>query len=171
MNSINKLCQAINNKLDTVILKIDSIDHKIQLLENKIQCIENNKTIKTIKTNTTEKKIHEREMISLSKKTKVVKSGSITIKEYKDCILICGDTYDKKIIIKKYKGLWNPANKGWIIKNKTYKEALLKSLQKNTKKVKFSNIHTNLLSPSVHEESDDIEHSSLSSTLAFLDDE
>ena len=166
MNSIHKLCQTINTKLDGVILKIDNIENKIQLIENKIQLIENKN-----KTNTTEKKIHKREIISLSKKTKVAKSGSITIKEYKDCILICGDTYDKKIIIKKYKGLWNPDNRGWIIKNKTHKDSLLKSLQKITKKVNYSNINNNLLSTSSHKDSADIEPESISSTITFLDDE
>ena len=170
MNSINKLCQTINNKLDTVIVKIDHIENKLQVLENKIQVLGHKPTEKN-KHKSTEKKIHGREMISLSKKTKVTKSGSITIKEYKDCILICGDTYDKKVVIKKYKGLWNPDNRGWIVKNKTYKDSLLKSINKITKKVEYSNINTNLLSTQSYEDSDIIEQESMSSTIAFLDDE
>jgi|TARA_B110001450_G_scaffold184161_1_gene172216 hypothetical protein len=158
MNSINKLCQSINNKLDILVEKVDTIEKKIESLENKI-----NKT--------TEKKIQKDKIISLSKKSKIVKSGSITIKEYNDCILICGETYDKKVTIKKCKGLWNPENKGWIIKNKKYKDTLLKSLRKITKNVEHITIGETFLSTSDTEHSDEHEQETFSSSISFIDDD
>jgi hypothetical protein len=158
MNSIHRLCQSINKKIDILVDKVEDIEKKIESLENKI-----NKT--------TEKKIQKDKIMSLSKKSKVPKSGSITIKEYKDCMLICGDTYDKKITIKKCKGLWNPDNKGWIIKNKKYKDTLLKSLRKITKNVEHITIDETFLSTSNTEHSDEAEQETYSSSISFIEDD
>ena len=158
MNSINRLCQSINKKIDILVEKVEVIEKKIESLENKI-----NKT--------TEKKIQKDKIIPLSKKSKVPKSGSITIKEYKDCMLICGDTYDKKITIKKCKGLWNPDNKGWIIKNKKYKDNLLNSLRKITKNVEHITINETFLSTSDTEHSDETDQEAFPPSIAFLNDD
>ena len=99
------------------------------------------------------------------------------IKGYKDCLLVCGDTFDKKTTIKKYKGLWNPEHRGWIIKHLKHKDSLLSSLKKNTKNVEYNTIDNTLLKKCTksnnyidNEDSDEMVKSPIAS-FAFLHDE
>ena len=63
-----------------------------------------------------------------TKKAKIEKSGKVTINNYHDGLLITGDTYDKRVILKKYKSLWNKDKKGWYVK-KDYYDEIKKSLE------------------------------------------
>lgn len=123
MNSLNKYCKSIDKKIDFLINKVTELEEIIlQLTPNDEKSIEQS----------TEKKVLKKTVkkISLTSKPIIEKTGNITIKEYDDCILIKGDTYDKKATIKNFKGKWNPDNKGWVIKNKSNKEKLIRTLKK-----------------------------------------
>tara|TARA_B100000963_G_C22547238_1_gene634997 strand:+ start:228 stop:734 length:507 start_codon:yes stop_codon:yes gene_type:complete len=54
------------------------------------------------------------------KKTKIVKSGNVCINRYNDVVLVTGQTYDKRAVLKKYKALWNKEKKGWTVKLDKY---------------------------------------------------
>ena len=56
------------------------------------------------------------------KKAKIEKSGRVVINKYKDALLITGDTYDKRPVLKKYKALWNKEKKGWYVKMDYYEQ-------------------------------------------------
>jgi len=57
---------------------------------------------------------------SSPKKSSIPKSGSVTVNKYNDAILVTGQTYDKRIVLKKYKALWNKEKKGWSVKMDKY---------------------------------------------------
>ena len=169
MNSILRVCENINNKMDILIEKVDIIEKRIETLEKKA-------------VNTTEKQTQKKNVVSLTKKKKINKTGSITIKEYTDCLLIGGDTFDKKKTIKKYKGFWNPEHRGWTIGNKKYKQKLIQSLEKNTKNVECETINNTLLKKNtIHTKkyTNEYDSNTLDNTIqdnipsgfAFLDDE
>ncbi len=91
--------------------KLNIIEQKLdKLLNLNTQYKSKNET----KENLTLKKI--------DKKKKKEKTGNILIKKYINNLLITGDTFDKKQIIKKSGGYWNPENKGWLIKIDKFEE-------------------------------------------------
>ena len=63
--------------------------------------------------------------------TKIVKAGTIMMTKYNNACLLTGDTFDKKFVIKEFKGRWKPENKGWVVKIECY-EKLYKKLKKVT---------------------------------------
>ena len=68
------------------------------------------------------------------KKTKIVKSGSVCINKYNDAVLVTGQTYDKRAVLKKYKALWNKDKKGWSTKLANYDD-LKTDLEQHCSKV------------------------------------
>ena len=174
MNSIHKLCVKIDSDIQDILKNVDSLTKKVDTIEKKLEIIEKN-------INKSQPKIQKDKVISLSKQSnkKVKKLGSIDIKEYNDCILICGDTFDKKAIIKKYKGLWNPEHRGWTVQNKKYKELLIKNLEKVTKNVDVESINNTLLKKNTKhndkhsdgEYDNHTERMNIPSTISFLEDD
>lgn len=87
------------------IISIENkLDYLISLLENKNKTISNE--TKTARSKRTKKK--EEEKI-------IVKTGKCNLLVYKDAILITGNTFDRKELIKSMGGRWNSDNKGWTL--------------------------------------------------------
>ena len=62
---------------------------------------------------------HQRKIVS-QKEDSSKKSGNVCINKYNDAVLVTGQTYDKRAILKKYKALWNKEKKGWSTKLNNY---------------------------------------------------
>ena len=169
MNSLHRFCQSIDKKIDILIQKVDYLDNKVNTLE---QILSSNSgqsnEIKELN-HSTEKKNHKHKVISLTSKVKIEKSGNIHVKEYNDCILIIGDTFNKKNIIKKYKGLWNPDNKGWVIKNKGHKEKVIKTLKRVSKTCIITSIDNSLIDN--EKKNEDESNKEIPKGFAFVNDD
>ena len=46
---------------------------------------------------------------------KAIQRGNVTINQYENTLLITGDTFDRRDVIKKYGGNWNGDHKGWTV--------------------------------------------------------
>ena len=44
---------------------------------------------------------------------KIIKLGSVVLTKYNDILLVTGDTYARKAVLKKYKARWKPDKKAW----------------------------------------------------------
>lgn len=108
-------------------VQLKKILQKLESMEKRLLALENPQTkSKTIRIKKSENKE--------SSKNITIKSGNIIITKHPNGCIITGDTYDKKAIIKKYKGWWTPQVKGWTVKINNY--AVLKSdLEKSSKTV------------------------------------
>ena len=99
------------------------------------------KRVSTLETNTKKIRIKKKTPNSGKKKSskkEIKKEGIITITKYNNGSVLTGDTYDKKGIIKKYKGWWTPTMKGWTVKLEYYqhiKEELLNCTLRLTEKL------------------------------------
>jgi hypothetical protein len=81
----------------------DDIDARVIILKDKNE----NKTVTPIKK--TKKKIISNENSVINKR------GNITMRVYKDCVLLTGQTFDRKELIKQYGGKWDNKNMGWTV--------------------------------------------------------
>ena len=61
---------------------------------------------------------------------KIEKKGKVTLDKYSDKIIISGQTYHLKYILKKYKSIWDPDIKSWKSPIDTYEE-LYQELKNN----------------------------------------
>jgi len=105
-----QILEEINSLKSLVI----SIDVKLTELTNKVDNLsESSKT-----------SLKSSKKKSSPKKSSIPKSGSVTVNRYNDAILVTGQTYDKRIVLKKYKALWNKEKKGWSVKMDKYDELL-----------------------------------------------
>ena len=127
MNSLYKMCKSIDSKLDKINKRIDYLETKLDTIETyclndklpqqnsihtegKLSSTKSKIKIKTKK----QKKISSPSKIDTSV---IEKSGAIHMDIYTDKTIITGDTFKKKMFIKKYKGHWSPEHKGWIVLN------------------------------------------------------
>jgi hypothetical protein len=118
------------NLLSSIDTKLDSI---IGLLSSKSSTI----------TKTTTKK-DNKEIPGKLKKGTVIKKGDIKVDEYLDCLLVSGDTYARKELIKSLGGKWNTLNNGWTIPPENIDEAKEK-LEKYCKSVELKTHNKNLI--------------------------
>lgn len=101
-----------------MILKIlKKIEKRLTVIENRLETKNESKVSKKKKTS-----------------QKIVKSGNINMTKYENACLLTGDTFDKKFLIKEFKGRWNPENKGWIVNLDSY-EKLYEKLSKVTSSI------------------------------------
>ena len=61
-----------------------------------------------------------------------IKTGNIVLTLHPNGCIITGDTFDKKDIIKKYKGWWTPDAKGWTVRVEHYTK-IKADLEKSSK--------------------------------------
>lgn len=100
--------ELLYQKLAVIDKKLDNI---IGLISEQ-NLVDNETNDKTTETDSKTKK-----KINLSKtKKNIVKSGNLTLNIYNNGCTITGDTFDKKNLIKNYKGRWTPDIKGWTVK-------------------------------------------------------
>lgn len=149
--------------------KILSMLSKINKRLDKIETSLGNNLDGKSRTKTKSKKVKVQKYIE-SDEDSSKKCGRINLTVYKDFIIIKGDTYDKKTTIKKYKGYWEPSQKGWVVPIKNYKK-ISKSLKKTCESVNESSINeyfkqnTESFSKPTHESGD------LGDSFAFLSDD
>ena len=108
MSSKNSTSKLILDTCQAILKKLESLEDRISNIEEKL-----NSTPKTRSVSPKEKP---------KKKAKIEKSGRVVINKYNDALLITGDTYDKRTVLKKYKALWNKDKKGWYVKKDYYEQ-------------------------------------------------
>jgi hypothetical protein len=109
---------------DKILETLSRLEKKIDLIEKKMN--EFNRTQSSPNTN---KKTPKKKS---NKKKLVIKSGNVILTRHPNGIIISGDTYDKRTIIKKYSGWWTPEAKGWTIRLNKY-ESIKKELESSSK--------------------------------------
>jgi len=109
--------------LSQILSRLDEIESRLTKLESG-------------ESNETKKKVIIRKNKSPTQPTKSIniKQGSIVLTKHPNGCVLTGDTFDKKHIIKKYKGWWTPEVKGWTIRIKNYKK-IKQDLEKCCKSV------------------------------------
>lgn len=131
-NSIN----SIDDKLSLIMKRQDDIEEKI------LYRIEKNEPVTSVSSDSTS----ETKTIILknksdakpeAKKTRkkqtdepqVFKRGNVNMKVHKDLVLLTGETFDRKELIKTHGGKWDATNKGWTVPAENA-ENLRKDLEK-----------------------------------------
>ena len=135
--------EAINTKLDLILKRLDKLE----------------------KNKTTSKKTTKK---TVKKKEPVRKSGSVLITQYDDCLLITGDTFYKKQIIKGYGGKWNPENKGWTLHTK-HMDNVKEELENVSKSLEVNSKNGHLLKV-VEKKSDDFNIDKYTNSVSFISD-
>ena len=177
MNSLYKMCKSIDSKIDKLYKKVESLESKLDNLEKK--------TAST--TDTTKSSTKPSTKPHMSNKTKkkrpspnsttlptTEKSGSINMKQYVDKVLITGDTFEKKMFIKKYRGQWSPEHKGWLVYTTQNINDLKKTLRKVSSLFSHNTMNTNIdgSNPSINIHTPSIaEDEALGDSYAFIEDD
>jgi hypothetical protein len=110
---------------DKILEILERLEIKIDALQEKIDILETSKHSKKITLKKTPKKSN--------KKKVVIKNGNVTITKHPNGLIITGDTYEKRGVIKKNGGWWTPDAKGWTVRLNKYDEikSELKLMSKN----------------------------------------
>ena len=173
MNSLYKMCKSIDLKIDKLYKKVESLESKLDNLETKAVS-----TTDSIKPSTkphmsikTKKKRTSPNSTTLST---TEKSGSIIMTQYVDKVLITGDTFEKKMFIKKYRGQWSPEHKGWLVYTTQNINDLKKTLRKVSSLFSHNTMNTNIdgSNPSINIHTPSIvEDEALGDSYAFIEDD
>ena len=110
MSSKNSTSKLILETCQTILKKLESLEERMAKMEEQLS-----------KTSTTKARSSSPKE-KPKKKAKIEKSGRVVINKYNDALLITGDTYDKRTVLKKYKALWNKDKKGWYVKKDYYEQ-------------------------------------------------
>ena len=120
----------------------DQIDKRLSVIESKLdkilELLESDTSTSTSKKTKTSKKISAKKII--------IKKGNCTLNVYKDALLIGGNTFDRRDLIKGFGSRWNPEHKGWTVSvNKL--EHVKEELEKYFESVTYntSNKYKNLI--------------------------
>ena len=111
--------------MEKILKRLSEIEKRLDKLENKNF---NSNSKKTTKSPTSSK----------TTKSVLIKSGSIVLTQHPNGCIVTGDTFDKKDIIKKYKGWWTPEVKGWTVRIEHYNK-LAKDLENKSKTLTKNN--------------------------------
>ena len=144
------MCKSIDSKIDKVFARLDQFETQLDTLTQLTQDMHDTQDINGTHTHEDDSSTHKTKKTNITIKTKkkkkrsspqssttsstpsktpvpaCEKSGSIKMELYSDKALVTGDTYNKKMFIKKYKGQWSPEHRGWIVFN-THNISELKS--------------------------------------------
>lgn len=129
--------------------RLERIEAKLDLilsLLNKDTSVESSQSCKPLKSRKKKSEI----------KKIIIKQGKCSLDVYKDALLITGNTYDRKELIKSYGARWNSDNKGWTININKLKDVKLE-LEKHFETVTFNEEkkNINLLLPQEEESFED----------------
>ena len=123
-----------------------SMETKIIHLESKLVNIESklDEVLKHLKRGNqiTKKVITKKSPLKESKKSATPTSDTIVLTEYSDnIILVTGDTYDCRHLLKPHRAKWEPEKKGWLIYKKNIRSysQFKNTLETNCRKL---NIHS-----------------------------
>ena len=94
------------------------------------------------------------------KAKKIIKLGSVVLSKYNDILLVTGDTYARKAVLKKYKARWKPDKKGWTL-NLPHYDNIKEDLETYCEAVEIIELSENLVeksddNSSNHSEDNDI---------------
>ena len=103
---------------------------KLETMEKRLLDLENSQT--NSQTNSKTIRIKQKTETKENSKNISIKSGNIIITKHPNGCIVTGDTFDKRSIIKKYKGWWTPEVKGWTIKLNNY-DTIKSDLEKSSK--------------------------------------
>ena len=97
----------------------------LKKIDNKLELI-----VELLTKNSKTENSNNKSEVEKPKEIKVFKSNKKTImSEYKNAILLFGNTYDIKHLLKSFGGKWNSKNKGWVLP--LFKKDRIISLVKN----------------------------------------
>jgi len=134
-NSLSNRITHMEDKLDLIMKRQSEIEEKIVFrVEKSTASSNNNDNImgdidvkdntssrlivlkeKTDSKTTTTKKSRKKVSDTSSSSTQPNKRGNITMRVYKDTILLTGQTFDRKELIKQFGGKWDNKNMGWNV--------------------------------------------------------
>jgi hypothetical protein len=157
LEEITSLKDFLTSKIEDLSAKVDDIYLKVIDLESKMETV--NKTVSNIKI--PEERVNDApyndlpeiptkpSLLKPAKKTlgdkkaaggggggggKAIQRGKVIINHYENILLITGDTFDRRDVIKKYGGSWNGDNKGWTVEI-GHLDPLMADLKKYCKEV------------------------------------
>lgn len=166
---MSKPTEQIIQMLKELITKVDSIENTIQTkfgeLEYRLSKLEMKQT-----SGESKPAIAKKTTASTTKVVKVaapIKKGNITIDIYNDNLLITGETFDRKDLIKSLGGKWNGEHKGWTIPIKQLDNAKEK-LETYCANIEYNEHDSNLLNSSFVKKPAE---SRVNNEMMFLDDE
>jgi hypothetical protein len=93
------------NSMTDIDTKDNDTNNRVILLKEKT----------TSSSSTTTRKTKKKVSDTSSSNTQVNKRGNIVMKVYKDIVLLTGQTFDRKELIKQYSGKWDNKNMGWTV--------------------------------------------------------
>ena len=136
-----------------VISRITCIESKIDSIENKIDKI---LSLLEEPPNTPPKKARTVSKKRDKGKGEPIKKGTCTLSLYRDALLIGGNTFDRRELIKGFGARWNPENKGWTVSNSRL-EHVKSELERYFEEVSYITKKKNvdLISKSKNDVSDD----------------
>ena len=126
MEDTNNILSSIDNKLNLIVNLLTKKNKKSK-----------NKNSRTKKVNETKVKIIKTESKKIKNVFKEDYKKKIYLARYQNAMLLYGDTFSKKDLIKKVGGIWSYNNKGWILSNESfdYITSNIKDLQYNRDKI------------------------------------
>jgi hypothetical protein len=155
-NKVDNIETIINSRLDSLEARMSKLD---TLSTTPSAVIPKGTTEKTAKKDT--------KKITIAKP---IKKGNITIDIYNDNLLVTGETFDRKDLIKSLGGKWNGEHKGWTIPTKNAEEAKEK-LETYCSNVEYSEHNSNLLSISTVNKVVNQIPNRINTEAMFLDDD
>ena len=118
--------------LNDLIKRLGSIEKRIDKIERKLDSSPpQSKSRSSLSSSDTKKKLV------------VIKAGQVTLTQYNNACTVTGDTYDKRSVIKQFKGWWIPKIKGWAVRAENYGK-LKKALKKVTKTISEKSVDRDL---------------------------
>jgi hypothetical protein len=191
VNMIKTLEVAVTNvdeKLNMIIKRQNDIEDKILFrLEKKTIDITSNtitssstneQDVSTTSSNDTTKIISFKDKrVSPVKKGRkkqndapqIFKRGKIIMRVYKDTILLTGETFDRKELIKSYNGKWDATNKGWIV-SRDKLDKLKLDLEKYSEQLDYDELNEYLIEPKKVESKPKLNDQSFN-TCQIMDDD
>ena len=127
--------QKILEEIAKLNNRFDQLENLIKSLSEKVDEISKKKVKITVP-----KKKKE-------KAKKIIKLGNVVLSRYNDILLVTGDTYARKAVLKKYKARWKPDKKGWSL-NLSHYENIKEDLETYCESVEINEISENLVEKS-----------------------
>jgi hypothetical protein len=128
---VEKNNQKFNNNMSDIDYK-ENIESRLILLKDKMD----DKTV----TKKTKKKVVNNDSGIINKR------GNVIMRVYNDIVLLTGDTFDRKELIKQYGGKWDSKHTGWIV-SIDKKNEIKVNLEKYTESLDYDELEEYLNEP------------------------
>jgi hypothetical protein len=185
MNKVLDMLKSLQTSITTLDEKLDMTIKRQNDIEDKVLFRLEKKTAEEISTSSSTDFNDGTRTITLKEKTispvkktrkkntteasQVFKRGNIVMKVYNDTILLTGETFDRKELIKSFNGKWDATNKGWAVpRDKTDKLKL--ELEKYSESLDYDEIDEYLVEPKKIENKPKLNDKTFT-TCQIMDDE